>query len=210
MRRTNSISIAFSFTIMSLLSVFVVGCAVSSATLNSYTEPGFTPSSIAHIAVFPMRNVMVAPGQAEALDSAVVRAIKRRTPSIAIVTPSEVTNILNQKGLADKWARFLDSYETGGIPNASALKDIGKALGVDAIIQGEINNIQQINGSFMSNTGVTFVKVHYFMIDVQSSSLLWQASSNALRTTSTTVEAAPPIIQAIHLAEQKILSALPF
>ena len=210
MRRTNFASIARSFAIMSLLSIFVVGCAVSSATLNSYTEPGFTPSSITRVAVFPMRNAMIAPGEAEALDSAVVRAVKRRSTSIAIVTPSEVTNLLNQRGLVDRWARFLDSYETGGIPDVSALKDIGKALDVEAIIQGEIKNVRQVNGVFMSNTGITFVDVHYFMIDVHSSKLLWQASSDAVRTTSTTVEAAPPVIEAFHLAEQKILSTLPF
>lgn len=210
MRRSDLSTIISSSALIPILSLFLVGCAVSSATISTYVEPGFNPSSITRIAVFPMRNAMIAPGQAEALDSAVAQAVKQRRPSIVIVSPTEATKVLNEKGLADKWAQFIDNYKASGIPNAALLREIGDSLGVDAIIQGEINNIQQVNGAFASNKGVTFVAVHYFMMGVQSSTLLWQASSDALRTTTTTVEDAPPIIQAIQLAQQKIVTTLPF
>lgn len=129
---------------------------------------------------------------------------------MAIVSSAEAIQVLNDSGLADEWARFLDNYNSSGIPNASVLRDIGHVLGVDAVIQGEIVNIQQSDGVYGGNKGTTRVTVRYSMMGVQSGKLLWEASSDGLRTTATTLESAPPVIEAVQLAQQKILATLPF
>lgn len=192
------------------LPLILIGCAVSSASINTYVEPGFNGSSLNRIAIFPIRNTKIAPSEAQQLNRDISQAINKRKPSMVIVSSAEAINVLNEKGLADEWARFIDNYNASGIPNAGVLKDIGQALGVDAILQGEIVNIQQRDGVYGGNKGTTRVTVRYSMMGVQSGKLLWEASSDGLRATSTTVEPAPPIIEAIKLAQQKILETLPF
>lgn len=193
-----------------LCSSFLIGCATSSASINTYVDPSYSGSNLQRLAIFPIRNTRLAPSEAQQLNRDLSQAINKRKPSLVIVSSAEAINVLNEKGLADEWARFLDNYNASGIPNAAVLKDIGDALGVDAIIQGEIVNLQQTDGVYGGNKGTTRVTVRYSMMGVQSGKLLWEASSDGLRTTATTVEAAPPVIEAIKLAQAKILSTLPF
>lgn len=188
----------------------LIGCATSSASINTYVDPTFDGSGLERIAIFPVRNTRLAPSEAQQLNRNLSQAISKRRPSMAIMGSAEAIQVLNDSGLADEWARFLDNYTASGIPNAAVLRDIGQVLGVDAIIQGEIVNIQQFDGVYGGNPGTTRVTVRYSMMGVRSGKLLWEASSDGVRTTGTTLEGAPPIIEAVKLAQQKILSTLPF
>ena len=198
------------FPISALFSVLFFGCAASSASINTYVNPSFDGTKLNRIAIFPIKNTKIAPSEAQQLNRDLSQAINKRKPSMVIVSSAEVIEILNQKGLADEWARFIDNYNSSGIPNSTLLKDIGEVLGVDALLQGEIVNIQQMDGAYGRNKGTTRVTVRYSMMGVSSGKLLWEASSEGFRTTPTTIEQAPPIIEAIQLAQQKILATLPF
>ena len=187
-----------------------LGCAGSSASINTYVDPGFDGTTLNRIAIFPIRNTKIAPSEAQQLNRDISQAINKRKPSIVIVTAAEVIDILNNKGLGDEWAHFIDNYNSSGIPNSSVLKEIGQALKVDALLQGEIINIRQEDGVYGRNKGETRVTVRYSMMGTSSGKLLWESSSDGLRTTATAIEAAPPLIEAIKLAQDKILSTLPF
>ena len=200
----------FPFIVLAAPLTLLVGCAASSASINTFIEPGLDISQLHRIAVFPVRNTAIVPSEARQLNRDISQAINRRKPSIVIISSAEVIDVLNQKGLVDEWARFIDTYNSSGIPNSGLLKEIGSALGVDAILQGEVLNIHQVDGVYGGNKGTTRVTVRYSMIGVSEGKLLWEASSDGFRTTVTTVEPAPPLIQAIKLAQDKILSTLPF
>ncbi len=193
-----------------VLALLILGCAGSSASINTYVEPGFDGKALNRIAIFPIKNTRIAPSEAQQLNRDISQTINKRKPTMVIVSSAEVIDLLNQKGLADEWARFIDNYNASGIPNSALLKEIGDALNVDALLQGEIVNIQQYDGVYGRNAGTTRVTVRYSMMGTASGKLLWEASSDGLRTTGTTIEPAPPIIEAIKLAQDKILSTLPF
>ncbi len=194
--------------IISILFVSVA-CSVQKATINAYVNPNFKRGNIKCIAVFPMKNASIGPGDSQQIVRKITMAINRKNPSVKILVAAEAVNIFNENDLADDWALFLENYISSGIPNSNILKNIGSALQVDAIIQGEVINIFQQDGVYGENRGITRITVRFTMLDTKDGKMVWDASSDGIRGTVTTVEKAPPVIEAIDLAINKILKSLP-
>lgn len=189
--------------------IFVTGCATQRATLKTFVEPSIQPESIRSVAIFPMRNVRLLPDESRELNRGVSQAFHQQNPNVRIVGPTESTALLNQVGLTEKYSDFLRDYATSGIPNVTTLKEIGRALDVDAILQGEVFDIYQIDGAFGVTKGKTSVTVRYALLSTRYGNVLWEATSNAKKATATTVESAPPLYEVIFMAQNKILTALP-
>jgi PBP1b-binding outer membrane lipoprotein LpoB len=191
-----------------LAALFLSGCATSRATIDSYVDPNFSAASVKKIAIFPLRNARFAPSEALQLNREMTQAINRKNPAVQIISAAEAVNILNKKGLAEKWARFLENYVTSGIPDAGILREVGAALGVDKILQGELINVSQRDGDFYSYA-TTRVTIHYALMDVTSNTTVWDATSDGIAQEGDTF-VAPPIIDVVRLAQNKILAVLPF
>ena len=195
--------------ILCITIIFLIGCATQRATLRTFVEPSIQPGSIQSVAIFPMRNARLLPGEAREVNRGVSQAFHQQNPNVKIVGPTESTSLLNTEGLTEKYTDFLRDYATSGIPNVSSLKEIGNALNVDAILQGELFDIYQIDGAFGVNRGSTSVTVRYTLLSTSQGVVLWEATSNAKKTTATKVESAPPLYEVIIMAQEKILTALP-
>ena len=182
------------------------GCASTNADVKTHTEPGFTSASIRPLAVFPIRNWRLTTSEARQLDTELSQAILKKRPSVVILTSAEAVNLLNESGLADQASRFHDNYYPAALPNAGVLRKIGQALKVDAILQGEIVNVQETDGVYNKHESVTRVTVLYSMTAGESGKLLWEASSDGSVTTLTTVELALPISYAVFMAQEKVLT----
>jgi len=190
--------------------IFVTGCATKRVTLKTFVEPSVRPESIRSVAIFPMRNVRLLPDESRELNRGVSQAFHQQSPNVRIVVPTESTALLNQAGLTEKYSDFLRDYAVSGIPNVTTLKEIGKALNVDAILQGEVFDIYQIDGEFGVTDGKTSVTVRYALLSTRDGTVLWEATSNAKKTRGDfTLQSAPPLYEVISLAQNKILTALP-
>ena len=207
MKKNITMSILFTF----LLLLFS-GCASNQATFDSFVDPSFSEGQIRKIAMFPIRNNKFAPSEAQQINRKMAMAINQKNPNIEIMSNSEAIKILSDNDLTDVWARFMENYTNTGIPDPKVLAKIGMALGVDAILQGEIVNVFQQDGKFAfgGNKGITKVSVRFSMLGTKSGKLLWEASSEGFKDTATTLDKAPPIIEVINLAIDKIVSNLPF
>jgi hypothetical protein len=191
-----------------LVALVLSGCATSKATIDSYVDPNFSIENIKSIAVFPLRNARLAPSEALQLNRDITQAINRENPYIKIIGATEAVEILNEKGLAEQWTKFLENYVTSGIPNAAILREVGDALEVDSILQGELINVIRSDGDGWS-IAVTRVTVHYSMLDVVSNKTAWDATSDGI-VNGNYYESAAPVINAVRLAQNKILEVLPF
>ncbi len=199
------------FLVVMVLSIVLTNCAVQKATINTFTDPGYGGGIIKKIAVFPAKNTRLAPSEAQQINRKISQAIKLKNPKVEIMSSAEVNRLLNDNNLADDWAVFIDNYVTSGVPDRTILIDIGNALGIDAILQGEIVNIFQQDGEFGygGNRGKTRVTVRFSMLGTKDGKLLWEATSDGIKGTATKLESAPPIIDAVNLAVDKILGTLP-
>lgn len=186
------------------LGLGLVGC--QNASLESYVDPSYSAQDIRKVVVLPMTNASVTPGQAQELSRAFAQGLQRTNPSIEIIGAGEAIDKINAANMADEWATFLRNYHTSGIPNTHTVKRVGKVLGVDAIIQGSVLNVSQkdSNGYDYPMTRVT---VRYGAISAKTGALLWEISSEG--TIQPYSYTAAPIIDAIRLANGKVLESIP-
>ncbi len=180
------------------------GC--QNASLDSYVDPSYSAKEIQKVVVLPMTNASITPGQAQELARAFAQGMQRTNPGLEVMGAGEAIDKINAVNMADEWATFLRNYNTSGIPNTNTVKRVGKALGVDAIVQGSILNVSQkdSNGYDYPMTRVT---VRYGAIKAKTGVLLWEISSEG--TIQPYSYTAAPIIDAIRLAHAKILESIP-
>lgn len=125
-----------------------------------------------------------------------------------MVSPSESLRIINEKGLASEWARFIDDYYTGGIANKNILETICSALNVNGIMQGQIINVYQRDGDGVQK-GITRVTITYSIISRNKANTVWEVSADGIRGTIDSLQPAPPIVEAVDLAIEKIIDNIP-
>lgn len=187
----------------------VLACSTSKATIDTHTDASYSAQDVQSVAVFPIRNTRAAPSESRQVTRKITQAIHNDAPELELVGPNEAVDLLNKKELADDWAEFLENYVKSGVPDASMLRKIGTALGTDAVIQGEVVNVFQQDGEYGGNKGETRVTVRFTMLGTRDGTLLWEASSDGLRETATTLDDSPPVIEAVNLAVDKIIENMP-
>ena len=186
----------------------VSACATSKATLSSYVDPNFNARSVESVALLPSRNPSLAPSAARQVNRRVAQGINQRSPNVSVLGAAEAAQLLNDAGLADAWATFLINYAASGIPDAEVLRSVGDALDVDVIVQGEMVDVYQVDGGTPSEMGQTRVTVRFSMLDTQEGRLVWAGTGEGIKAILTHREA-PPVIEAIDLAVDRLLSSMP-
>lgn len=189
--------------------ITTVGCASSGASISQFSAADFSGESIDSVAVFPIRNASAAPAEAQQMNRRISQEVSRKSASVAIVGPAEAIKRLNDNNLADDWGDFYEDYSQTGVPNSRILQKVGKALGVDVILQGALVRVVQQDGEFGGNKGTTRVTVRFSLLGTAEGSRLWEASAEGHKTTATTLDSAPPTMEAIRLAVDKLVSNMP-
>jgi hypothetical protein len=187
--------------------IFLVGC--SRTPPRSSEERSIQPGSIRSLAILPLRNAELAPGGSRALNRSVSQTFGQKNPNVKIVRPTESMTLINQAGLADKYSEFLGDYARSGVPNVNTIRAIGGTLRVDAILQGEVFNIEQVDGDYDRNVGSTSLTIRYFLMGTHDGIIMWEVMSNGTKSTATPFESAPPVHQVILKAQNWILTSLP-
>lgn len=197
---------------MLLTTALLGGCATHKATINTFTDAAYTESDVESLAIFPIRNTRAAPAEAQSLTRTLAQTIHGDSPNLDLVGPGEASRALNEADLAETYARFVEDFALSGIANTDYLSEVGDALEVDAIMQGEVVRAVQEDGDtsmFGGSKGTTRVTVRFVMLDTDDGRLLWEASSDGIRKTALNGGDAPPVIEAVELAMEKIIQNLP-
>lgn len=203
-----------------LLSIAVIGFGVAcvttpvkqGSTLKTFVEPSIQSGAIKSIAIFPIRNMNLLPDEIREFNRGITDGLGKQNPKLKLVGAVESVTMLNSAGLADKYSQFLRDYTQSGIPDIKVLNEIGTALGVDAVLQGEVFSISQVDGYTVNNLrfyGKTSVSVRYVLLSTVNGGVLWEATGTAYKLSDKPADPAPTLYEAIQIAQEKILSALP-
>lgn len=193
---------------MALVGLALVSCAPSART-NVYTNPAYEQGSVASIAVLPIRNTRLAPSEAQFVNREVTQGIQAQSsPDLRIITSTQASDALNASGLVEAYSDFVRDFAASGIPNTDTLRQLGNALGVDAIFQGELIDVFQENGLFGVRSASTRVTMRLVMLDTTTGDILWEGSAQGFAQGST-LSAAPPVFDALEPALNGLISQLP-
>lgn len=193
----------------SLLLVTLLACTSTNTSVRTYTDPSVGTTTIGSLAVLPVRNAPVAQSESIRLNREIAQTVQRQNPSLKITGPVESIQLLNDAGLVDKYDRYLVALAQSGIPNAEVLNQVGAALSVDAIMQGQLLGLYQEDGSYPGRAGVTRFALRYSIVSTKNGMLLWEASADVKKKTATVFESAPALEQVLPEATQTILKSIP-
>jgi hypothetical protein len=192
---------------------FSIACTTTpikeSASVKTYVEPSIQPGTIRSIAIFPIRNVRLQPDELREINRGITDGFRKQNPQLAILGATESVKMLNDAGLAEKYSEFLRNYSQSSIPDVRVLQDIGKALGVNAILQGEVYGVVQTDAVRAVEYGKTSLVIRYVLLSTVNAGVLWDSASSAFKLSSDPGLPAPPLYETILVGHDKILSALP-
>jgi len=194
------------FCLMSL--VILAGCAASRGTINSFYEPSYMQGSVNLLAIPTIRNARLAPSESQQIGRSVNRAIAEKNPTVKMMSANKFSNLLNDSGLVDSYADFIEDYITSGIANREFLENL-RNNDIDAIMISELSNAYRADGSLGYNLGETRVTISFTIIDTKTNDVIWTAIADGKKGTASTLGDAPPLIEAINLAVEKIVGAVP-
>lgn len=194
---------------LACLILTATACATSKASLKTYSDPSIQTGAIKAVAVLPMRNARLMADESRELNRSFTQALTAQNPGLVVIGPAEAVDAINQANLAERYSDFLRNYAASGVPDARVLQEVGNALKVDAIFQGEVFDIRERDGEYGGNRGETQVTVRYALLSTKAGTVLWEATSRGVRGTASTLGKAPPQYEAIALAQEKIVSSLP-
>lgn len=207
--KNKTILVLSSLSVVFIILITLSGCGGSGANSQNYQDPSFASYKIIKIGVFPIRNTNLNIGEANEVNRYFLTGLSRKTNKYSIIGPDECIDILNRDTLIKEYETYLVSYVRTGIPNKDIIKKICKAINVDAIVQGEIFNIIKIDGRYGSNKGETKCSLRYSLISGSDGKLLWETTVDSYETTSTTLSKAPPLMDVVKMAMDKMLESIP-
>ena len=167
--------------VMAFIVLLITGCAINKGTVNSYVEPTYERGSIKTVAVFPIRNARLSPSEARRINKLVIQGLLRRNPDVKIVSPSESLRKINDSNLAEEWASFIEDYFTSGIPNKQILTKVAKHLSVDAVMQGNILNVYQVDGDGWKVRAQARITVELSMVETKTAKTICLAFIKKIR-----------------------------
>lgn len=197
------------FTAMAILISILLFYSCASSKVKTFVDPAIQSQHIKSVAVFPLRNTALSPGEAIQIDKSITQAFLQKNKGLNLMGASESTSKINAASMADEYSKFLFDFEHSGIPNTNTLKKIGAELGVDAILQGTLADVIQRDGSYPGASAVTSLTLRYTLISVDNGAILWEGIGNARKTGATTFSKAAPLYEVIEIAQKKILTGLP-
>jgi hypothetical protein len=203
-------------------------CAHRPGALETYATPELRQQEIKSVALMPIRDIWLTPEEGGRLDGVLAQMVKKEYPGIYVRDGNEVSDLLDQLTLKDRWQNYYDDYSIRGVPDTALIALVGEALGVDAIIQSEIADVRLSDASnqLLENlppqdrtelpdttvrpiSGTVDVQFSLSMFGVKVRDLVWQASAGGQTKTSNNPTGDLPISIAAREAMEKITQALP-
>jgi hypothetical protein len=191
------------------LAVLITGCESTSTRVRSYSDPAVGNRVIASLAILPVRNAPIAQSESIRMNREITQTVQRQNPNLRIVGPVESIQALNAKNLVADYDNYLVGLAQSGIPNSEVLHRVGEALGVDAIMQGQIVGLYQEEGSYPGRPGRTKFALRYSIVSTQDALLMWETSAEVNRRTGTVFEQAPALELVLPDATQIVLKSIP-
>lgn len=190
--------------------VSAVGCTTTHET-RTYSDPSVGTKTISSMAVLPVRNAPIAQAESIRMNREIAQTVQRKNPNLTVLGPVESVEKLNELNLVDDYDRYIVALAQSGIPNKAILKRIGEALGVDALMQGQILGLQQQDGTgWGGRPGSSSFALRYSIVSTKDGMLLWETVEEMRkRSGSSNFSAAPRLQEILPEAVGKVMGTIP-
>lgn len=192
-----------------LVLIILQACGGSGADTQNYQDPALSKYDIKTIAVLPMRNSYLNLNETQDINRYFMTGASRKISKFTVISPDDAIESLNRDTLVDKYYDYLVSYATTGIPNRDLIKKLGKSIGCDAVIQGEVFDIKKKDGEYGKNKGETRCNVRYSMVSTTDGKVIWETTAEAYEKTDFTLSDAPSLMGVVKIGIDEIIASMP-
>lgn len=144
------------------LAMLVPACAAKRSTEVTYRDPRMDFSLVQKVAVLPFENLTTANTASERVRD-VFMTMMQATGSSYVIPPGEVARGIDRASVARPMT-----------PTAEDVVNLGKVIGVDAVITGVVREYGEVR-SGSSSAGVVSVSLQ--MMETQTGKVVWSASA---------------------------------
>jgi hypothetical protein len=144
------------------LAALAPGCAARKSAEVTYRDPQMDFSLVQKVAVLPFENLTTANTAAERVRD-VFMTMMQATGSSYVLPPGEVARGVDRASIARPTT-----------PTAEEVVNLGKVIGVDAVITGVVREYGEVR-SGSSSAGVVSVSLQ--MMETQTGKVVWSASA---------------------------------
>lgn len=190
------------------VTVLLSGCATQRGTINTFYEPSYQQGSISTLVVPTIRNARLAPSESQQIGRTINQAVAAKNPRIKIISANDFANFLNDEGLVDDYSDFIEDYVTSGIANREFLQKLANN-GYDGIMMSELSNAFQQDGAYGVHKAQSRITIGFTVMNTRTNDIVWTASADGIKGSATTIDTAPPLIEAVTLAVDKIKESVP-
>ena len=186
----------------------VLLAACTSHETRTYSAPSVGTKLISSLAILPVRNAPIAQSESIQMNRELTQAVQRKNPTLSILGPVEAVERLNEQNLVEDYDRYIVGLAQSGIPNKAILARIGAALGVDAIMQGQILGLAQQDGGWGGRYPSTTFSLRYSIVSTGDGLVLWEIVEEIRKTRSAGISA-PSLQKVLPDAIQVVIQRIP-
>jgi hypothetical protein len=140
----------------------VPGCSEKRSAEVTYRDPKMDFSLVLKVAVLPFENLTTATSAAERVRD-VFMTMMQATGSTYVIPPGEVARGVDRASVARPTT-----------PTAEDVVNLGKVVGVDAVITGVVREYGEVRSG---STSAGVVSISLQMMETQSGKVVWSASA---------------------------------
>jgi hypothetical protein len=164
----------------------LTGCAAGIQTGFEELHPALAPVYAERIAVLPVTAIQGSESYREVIGDSLLRVAERTHPGVEFVGAEEALELLNEAGLAERFANLLLAYHETGIYDSGLLRKVGQALEVDHVLQLRVGYERQSEvTSALFDPGAIYeadrqnLHVNAVLWDVRNGVLAWEAAGSS-------------------------------
>ena len=209
--------------IISIFFIFLAGCSgpltqMSFFTEESYNHNKFTSKDLVRgkIGFLP---AVVPLGHEQfqtSIGNTLAKTFLEYNPDMAIVPPLEGINLINGNNLTKDFISIIKDYQVTGILDRNILKEIGKIMGADYIIQVRLVRFFQDKSSRFSAFGLRIMETRESSLemiiqiwDPKSGLIVWEGMGSATLASEALRAKNIDFMDITILLSRKILERLP-
>jgi hypothetical protein len=198
------------FILLCVFVLFAFGCTFHDTSLKIYEDRAIGRKPLNTAIILPLQCERLLVSEKMVLNENLINAFFTKNKGIKLVIPKSFTIFLKDKGMEKKYTEFIKSYKISGIFDSSFLLNLKKELKADAVLLREVKEIIQKDGIMINEEPVfTSVIIKYSLISTVDGKILWEARSKAIVRNPLNIARAPKVMDAMLIAQRKLLKALP-
>lgn len=185
-------------------------CSPTKSTFNNFTAPELKLEVIRTVALMKLNAEYLSGAEITSADKRFQKEIETKIKDIKFFDPETSSKTMKENNVEKVWDDFWNLYLSTGTIDETKLFDIAEVLKVNAVLQGQVVEVEKVYGEHRKTIGQTTAKMKYALFSLKSGKLLWEATVTGTQENAHSDQPVPKVLEAVDVAILNLVNELPF